>query len=175
MAIASFMQFRLARPAPGNRAADSPFFAAKQALEPAHMILETALRSVGRCLAQVDNTLDRVVFNEWMIVNLVGLQREVLHYSGPRPESAREQFADDLRPLARELVEKRHRVGKVDFAPDGDGPAFDVLITLGAGVFAILNDTRGTTSDLRRHPDWKDAETEIIRLGDMFVRDPLQL
>ena len=137
------------------------------------MILEHARRTIAKALVSVDDKLDRTAFDEWMIVSLVGLEREVIHYSGPRPESAREQFADDLRPLARALVDDRQHIGNVDFVPDGDGPAFDVLITLGAGLFAILNDTRGSTDDLRRHRSWSDAEREILRLGDAFIEDPL--
>ena len=139
------------------------------------MDLDTARRAFSKSLSLIDDCLERTVFDEWMFVSLVGLERTILHYSGPRPQTAEQQFAEDLRPLGRELVEHHHRVGNVDFAPDGNGPAFDVLITLGFGHFAILNDTRGSTSDLRLLPDWYTAEAELIRLGDVFLADPLAI
>lgn len=139
------------------------------------MDLDAAKNTISRSLSKTDSLLHRTAFDEWMIVNLVGLHREVLHYSGSRPQSAQNQFTDDLRPLGRELIDRNHRVGNVDFVPDGDGPAFDVLLTLGVGLFAILNDTQGSTTDLRQLPAWQDVEHELIRLGDAFLADPLAL
>jgi hypothetical protein len=119
------------------------------------MDLDAAKNTISRSLSKTDSLLQRTAFDEWMIVNLVGLHREVLHYSGSRPQSAQNQFTDDLRPLGRELIDRNHRVGNVDFVPDGDGPAF--------------------TTDLRQLPAWQDVEHELIRLGDAFLADPLAL
>ena len=139
------------------------------------MNLDAARHAISLALHRADEALGRTTFDEWMIVSLVGLGRDVLHYSGPRPETALAQFAEDLRPLARELLERHHRVGNVNFVPDGEGPAFDALISLGAGLYAILNDTRGSTSDLQKLPDWPAAEQHLVTLGDRFLKDPLSL
>lgn len=139
------------------------------------MNLDVARRTINQALLRVDEALERGAFDEWMIISLVGLDRDVLHYSGPRPETARDTFADDLRPLARELLAHANRVGNVHFVPDGDGPAFDVCIRLGVAFYAILNDTKGSTTDLQQLPEWPGAKAELIRLGDLFAADPLAL
>jgi hypothetical protein len=167
--------FFLIHMAPVDKPYKSAFTSRPSPLQPRCMNLDSARRIITKALVSADDLLGRTAFNEWMLVSLVGLERQVLYYAGPRPETAQEQFADDLRPLARELIDHRHRIGKVDFVPDGDGPAFDVLITLGAGLFAILNDTSGTTTDLRREAAWREAEARIIQLGDCFVHEPLAL
>jgi hypothetical protein len=68
-----------------------------------------------------------------MVVALSGLERCVLHYSGPRYEHSPADFPNDLRPLAAELVDQSGRDGNVDFAKDGVGQKFDVLITMVSG------------------------------------------
>jgi len=139
------------------------------------MNLDSAIRHIQLALFDADEKYQRVVFDEWFLVSLVGLEQKVLHYSGPRYEHNYQTFIEDIRPLARELVERKHRVGNVDFAPDGIGPGFDAMITLGAGFYAILNDTRGSTEQLQENDRWAAVEQDLIRLGDRFRSDPLQM
>lgn len=138
------------------------------------MTLSKAIRSIQESLFRADDRYGSVVFDEWFLVSLVGLNRTVLHYAGPRYEHDAQNFVEDIRPLGNELVEHKHRVGNVDFAPDGIGPGFDVMITLGAGFVAILNDTTGTTDELQERAEWRGVEDELIELGQKFLRDPLE-
>lgn len=137
------------------------------------MNIPTAIKQIQLALYEADNKYGEIVFNEWLIVSMVGLDRTVLHYAGPRYEHDYRTFTNDIRPMANELVEHKHRIGNVDFAPDGFGPGFDAMITLGAGFYAILNDTRASTSDLQESEQWKNVEADLIRLGEKFRDDPL--
>ncbi len=137
------------------------------------MNVPTSIRQIQLALFAADDKYGEVVFDEWILVSLVGLDRTVLHYAGPRYEHDGRAFVEDLRPLADELVEHRHRIGKVDFAPDAFGPGFDAMITVGAGFYAILNDTRGSTIELQESARWKEVEADLISLGEKFRDDPL--
>jgi len=137
------------------------------------MNLASAIRRIQSALFAVDDQFGSVAFDEWFLVSLVGLDRTVLHYAGPRYGHDANEFIENIRPMARELIEHRHRVGNVDFAPDGIGPGFDAMITLGSGYYAILNDTTGSTEDLQQHENWKSIETQLIEVGDGFRLDPL--
>lgn len=139
------------------------------------MKLATAIRRIQTALFDIDDQFGNVAFDEWFLVSLVGLDRTVLHYSGPRYEHDADEFIENIRPMAKELVEHRHRVGNVDFAPDGIGPGFDAMITLGFGYYAILNDTTGSTTDLQQHPKWKAMESRLLEAGDAFREDPLSI
>jgi hypothetical protein len=105
-----------------------------------------------------------------MVVALSGLERYVLHYSGPRYEHSPADSPNDLRPLAAELVDQSGRDGNVDFAKDGVGQKFDVLITIGIGLYIILNDTHGSCEELERQPNWGTVRNELIELGQHFLR-----
>ncbi len=139
------------------------------------MNLATAIRRIQTALFDIDARFGTVAFDEWFLVSLVGLDRTVLHYSGPRYEHDADEFIENIRPMARELIEHRHRVGNVDFAPDGIGPGFDAMITLGLGYYAILNDTTGSTEDLQQHQEWKSMESRLIEAGAGFREDPLTI
>lgn len=139
------------------------------------MNLASAIRRIQSALFELDDQFGGVAFDEWFLVSLVGLDRTVLHYAGPRYEHNANEFIENIRPMARELIERRHRVGNVDFAPDGIGPGFDAMITLGAGYYAILNDTTGSTEDLQQHKNWKTMEERLIQMGSGFRQDPLSI
>ena len=138
-----------------------------------YMNLDTAIKKIQLALFDADAKYERVVFDEWFIVSLVGLEQAVLHYSGPRYGHNYKTFTEDIRPLANQLIEHKHRIGNVDFAPDGIGPGFDAMITLGTGFYAILNDTRGSTTELQENNRWAAVEEDLIGLGDKFRSDPL--
>ena len=137
------------------------------------MTLDTAIKQIQLALFSANEKYNGVVFDEWFVVSMVGLDRTVLHYADPRYEHDHRTFTEDIRPMANELVEHKHRIGNVDFAPDGIGPGFDAMITIGTGFYAILNDTRGTTTDLQESERWKSVEEDLIRLGEEFREDPL--
>ena len=139
------------------------------------MTLNEAIRLIQEALFRADDKYGTVVFDEWFLVSLVGLDRTVLHYVGPRYEHDAKSFVEDIRPLGNELVEHKHRVGNVDFAPDGIGPGFDAMITLGAGFFAIFNDTTGSTDELQERAEWRGVEDELIGVGQQFLGDPMEL
>ena len=139
------------------------------------MTLSKAIRLIQEALFRADDKYGNKVFDEWFLVSLVGLDRTVLHYAGPRYEHGSKSFVEDIRPLGNELVEHKHRVGNVDFAPDGIGPGFDAMITLGAGFFAIFNDTTGSTDDLQESSEWRGVEDELIEVGQKFLHDPLEV
>jgi hypothetical protein len=139
------------------------------------MNLDEARRQIQGSLVTVDDAFGRTVFDEWMVVALSGLERYVLHYSGPRYEHSPEDFPNDLRPLASELVSHDGRVGNVDFAQDGVGQKFDVLITIGIGLYIILNDTHGSCEELERQPNWAAVRDELVDLGQRFLHEPMTL
>ncbi|MFT6620733.1 MAG: hypothetical protein ACJASX_003647 [Limisphaerales bacterium] len=72
--------------------------------------------------------------------------------------------------MAAELVDQSGRDGNVDFAKDGVGQKFDVLITIGIGLYIILNDTHGSCEELERQPNWGTVRNELIELGQHFLR-----
>lgn len=139
----------------------------------ARMTLSNAIRLIQEALFRADDEYGAVVFDEWFLVSLVGLDRTVLHYTGPRYEHDARSFIEDIRPLGKELVEHKHRIGNVDFAPDGIGPGFDVMVTLGAGFFAIFNNTTGSTDELSNRPEWRRVEDVMIGMGRKFLSDPV--
>jgi hypothetical protein len=135
-------------------------------LEPAKALITAAL---GRMAALYHKT----VFDEWMLVSLQAERGSLLAYQGPRPESYRRRFADDIAPLRAEMAGKRLAVGDFEFAPEAVGTGFDGCIRTGEASYLLCNHTGRSMAEIRDDPHWLQAQKAFVELSEKFRRDPL--
>jgi len=137
------------------------------------MKLDEARKRIQLGLFEVDAAYGDTVFDEWMIVHVAGLSREVVHYSGPRYDRVG-NFQEDLGPL-RKRMQDRYHVGDLEFAQNADGTAFDIVITAGVDIFLILNNTRMSLKAIARCETWPNSQLPLVKLAEEFHENPLEL
>jgi len=136
--------------------------------------LDDARKWVQLCAIDMDSAYGSTVFDEWMIVWMAGTHRDIVHYSGPRFGKAAD-FQKDLQPLKQIIRGRNYHIGDLEFARDAKGTSFDVLVMAGEDVFIIFNNTETTLADISVNVEWKDAQIPLVKLGELFNSDPLNM
>jgi hypothetical protein len=136
-------------------------------LDPAKVLITTAL---GRMTALYNKT----VFDEWVLVSLDADRGTILAYHGPRPESYRRHFADDVGPLRAEMAGQRLAVGDFGFAPESPGTRFDACVRVGAASYLICNHTGKSMAEIRTDARWLQAQKAFLEMSEKFRADPLE-
>ena len=137
------------------------------------MKLAEARKWIQLCLIEADAAYGDTVFDEWMIVQVAGLSRDIVYYSGPRYDKTA-NFQEDLVSLKRRMQAQYH-VGDLEFAHDGEGPAFDMVVIAGKELFVVLNNTSKSLKGLALCSTWANAQLPLVKMAEHFHSDPLQL
>ncbi len=138
------------------------------------MNLESARSLITAALGRMNALYSQTVFDEWVLISLQPDAGGILAYHGPRAESFRKQFADDVAPLYAELAGKRLEVGDFEFAPAAAGTRFDACLRVGAASYLIANHTGKSMAEIRRDPRWLQAQKAFMDLSNRFRTDPLE-
>jgi hypothetical protein len=136
-------------------------------LDPAKALITTAL---GRMFALYNKT----VFDEWVLVSLDSDRGSILAYHGPRPESYRRHFADDVEPLRAEMTGQHLAVGDFGFAPAAPGTHFDGCVRVGEASYLICNHTGKSMAEIRADARWLQAQKAFLEMSEKFRADPLE-
>jgi len=137
------------------------------------MKLDAARSLIADALGRMDALYGATVFDEWVVISLHSDRSRILAYSGPRSESYLQRFAADVAPLRTEMAGKRFAVGDFEFVPDAAGPHYDACVRLGAGSYLICNHTVQSMAQIRRNPNWIEAQKPFAELSEKFRSDPL--
>jgi hypothetical protein len=138
------------------------------------MKLDPAKALITAALGRMNALYNKTVFDEWMLVSLQADRGSLLAYEGPRPESYRRRFADDIVPLRAEMAGKRLAVGDFEFAPEATGTHFDGCIRVAETSYLLCNHTGKSMAEIRRDPRWLQAQKAFVELSEKFRRDPLE-
>ena len=138
------------------------------------MKLEPAKALVIAALGRMNTRYQKTVFDEWMLVSLQDERGSLLAYHGPRPESYRRRFAEDVAPLRAVMAGKRLAVGDFEFAPEAAGTGFDACIRTGEASYLLCNHTGRSMAEIRGDPRWLQAQKAFVELSEKFRRDPLE-
>lgn len=139
------------------------------------MKLADARKLIQLCLIDADAAYGDTLFDEWMIVWMAGIHRDIVHYSGPRFEKAAD-FQEDIQPLKQSFEGKSYHVGDLEFARDGEGTGFDVMLMAGEGIYVIFNHTEKCMLSISHNTtEWNQAQIPLLNMADSFGRDPLDL
>jgi hypothetical protein len=115
----------------------------------------------------------KTVFDEWAVISLSQKTGRILHYSGPRKEDFRKNFAADAAALREDLGSKAYGTGDFAFARHSVGTGFEAFLVLGEGVYLICNNTRSSMDAISRDPRWLGAQVPFVELGDTVRANPL--
>ena len=136
----------------------------------ARMDLETARQHISSALTRMNVAYGRLLFDEWAVL---GGNRGVLAYSGPRPDRFRRQMPDDTAPLRAESAGQPGAVGDIVFALEADGTRYDAFVRLGDTSYLVCNHTARTMAEIRADPGWLKVQPVLFELGEKFRVDPL--
>ncbi len=138
------------------------------------MNLESARPLITAALARMNALYHQTVFDEWVVISLQPDRGGILDYHGPRAESYRKQFADDVAPLYAEMAGKRLETGDFEFAPAAAGTRYDACLRVGAASYLIANHTGKSMAQIRADPRWIQAQKAFLDLSNRFRIDPLE-
>ena len=137
------------------------------------MTLADATRLIEECAEQMSVHYCKVVFDEWIIVSLIGKKEQILAYIGPRKDRFQEKFWTDAAALRPELQSEKHGFGDFEFARYGRGTRFEAFMVLGEGLYLICNNTGRSMNMITKNPLWLGAQVPFVALSDKFRSDPL--
>lgn len=138
------------------------------------MHLEDARSAIATTLDRMNGIYREPVFNEWVLVSLRRQEGAILAYTGPRSESYKKEFIDDIRPLAAEIEGQKLAVGDFAFAREATGTKFDVCMRVGNSSYVFCNHTGKTMAEIRNAPRWIEAQKPFVALSERFRADPLE-
>jgi hypothetical protein len=138
------------------------------------MDLAAARQQIESSFARMDALYLRPLFDEWAILSLAA-QQGILAYSGPRAETFRQQFPEDVEPLRAMLAGRPFDPGEFEFAAEADGTRYDACLKLGSTSFLVCNHTTQEMAEIRRDPKWLNAQSAFFDLCEKFRADPLEL
>lgn len=136
------------------------------------MDLAAARLQIQNCFARMDALYLRPLFDEWAILSLAA-QQGILAYSGPRAETFRKQFPEDVEPLRTMLAGRSFDPGEFEFAADAGGTRYDACLKVGKTSFLVCNHTTREMAEIRRDPKWLNAQAAFFELCEKFRADPL--
>ena len=118
------------------------------------MNLDSARSLITAALARMNALYNQKVFDEWVVISLQPDGGGILAYHGPRAESFRKEFADDVAPLYAEMAGNRLEVGDFEFAPAAAGTRYDACLRVGAASYLIANHTGKSMAQIRGDPQY---------------------
>jgi hypothetical protein len=136
------------------------------------MDLAAARQQIQSSCARMDASYLRPVFDEWAILSLAA-QQGILAYFGPRAESFRQHFPEDVEPLRTMIAGRAFAIGDFEFATDAGGTRYDACIKLGNTSYLVCNHTTKEMAEIRRDPKWLNAQGAFFELCERFRSDPL--
>src|SRR3954468_2091715 len=116
------------------------------------MTIEEISKLIKRCAEQMNSRYQKVVFDEWAIVNIAHRKSRIFHYIGPRNDDFLKNFANDLGALRVELAKQKHGIGDFEFTRHGVGTLFEAFMVLGDGIYLICNNTAETMETIAKNP-----------------------
>lgn len=138
------------------------------------MNLDSARSLITAALARMNALYNQKVFDEWVVISLQPDRGGILAYHGPRAESFRKEFADDVAPLYAEMAGKHLEVGDFEFAPAAAGTRYDACLRVGAASYLIANHTGKSMAEIRGDPRWLQSQKAFLDLSSRFRADPLE-
>jgi len=138
------------------------------------MTTADARTAIQAALSRMNAAYATTVFDEWVLVSLKPDRGAILAYQGPRAESYKRTFAEDIQPLRAEMAGQKLAVGDFAFAAGGVGSKHDACIRVGESGFLFCNHTTKSMDDIRQSPLWREAQKPFVELSDKFRADPVE-
>ena len=138
------------------------------------MNLTEAQQQIVDCAEQMRARYNnKMVFDEWAIVELGRNRGRILAYIGPRKEGFKKNFASDATALRTGLIEGGHDVGDFEFSRHGVGTGFESYMVLGKDMYLICNNTVQSMDAIAQDPTWLNAQVPFVELSERFRQSPL--
>ena len=136
------------------------------------MDLAAARQQIENSFSKMDALFQRQLFNEWAILSLTA-QQGILAYAGPRSESFRKEFPEDVKPLRAMVAGRTFSPGEFEFALDAGGTQYDACLKVGDTSYLVCNNTSLEMAEIRRDPRWLNAQGAFFELCEKFRAEPL--
>lgn len=124
----------------------------------------------------MDELCSATVFDELVIVEVVGEATYLRWYHGPRREDCIANFRGDtalLRKESHSRFSNHYEVGGYEFVPDGAGTQAEAFLTVGEHLYLIFNNTALSMAEIAANPLWLRAQAAFAELAESFQSDPL--
>ena len=138
------------------------------------MNLDSAKALITTALGRMTALYNKTAFDEWVLVSLDSDRGSILAYHGPRLESYRRRFADDIVPLRAEMTGQHLAVGDFGFALEAPGTHFDGCVRVGGASYLLCNHTGKSMAEIRADPRWLQAQKAFVEMSEKFRADPLE-
>jgi hypothetical protein len=138
------------------------------------MNLADAHTATVQALARMNSAYRQTVFDEWVLVSIKPDRGVILAYTGPRADTYKQQFAQDIQPLQQELAGRKLAVGDFAFTQSALGTSHDACVRVGDAAYLFCNHTTKTMADIRSSPSWLEAQKPFVALSEKFRNDPLE-
>ncbi|HTO04736.1 MAG TPA: hypothetical protein VL069_13585 [Opitutus sp.] len=136
------------------------------------MDLAAARQQIQSSFARMDALYLRPLFDEWAILSLAAKQG-ILAYVGPRAETFRKTFPEDIEPLRAMVAGRQFAPGEFEFAQEAGGTRYDACVKIGDTSFLVCNHTTRGMTEIRRDPKWLTAQSAFFELCEKFRANPL--
>ena len=136
------------------------------------MNLNQAIHRIGKCVAQMNDRYEDVVFDEWAIVSVENEQLRLADYTGKRTDFL-PRFFEDAGALRNRILTGKYSSGHFEFSHTGVGTGFESFVFLGNDMFLIWNNTAKSMDDIVRNPRWLGAQASFADLTDRLCIDPV--
>lgn len=137
----------------------------------AGMDLAVARLEIQKSFVRMDALYQRTLFDEWAILSL-GSPQGIVAYHGPRAETFRLEFPEDVKPLREMLVGRSFDPGDFEFAAAA-GTRYDACLKTGLASYLVCNHTTREMAEIRQDARWLNAQTAFFELCEKFRADPL--
>lgn len=138
------------------------------------MTLDQARTAIIATIGRMSALYTKPIFDEWVLASIRPGRGVILAYQGPRAESYKHHFAQDIQPLNQELAGQKLGVGDFAFVQNATGTPHDAVMRLGENAFLFCNNTTQSMEALRRSPLWLKAQAPFVELSELARKDPLE-
>lgn len=137
------------------------------------MQLSEAVKTISVYMGKMDESYQRKVFDEWLIVETKSGKDEILGYIGPREDTIGDTLSVNLKHLRSALENSRLDAGDFEFTREGEGEEIDAFIVLGDGLYLICNATEKSMHEVTQDPLWAAAQVHFVSLCDKIRMNPV--
>lgn len=136
------------------------------------MNLRQAVDNIDLAMEKMRLHSGEAVFDERMILSVVGTNIDIVHYFGPRSKPM-EDFELDMRMLEDEMISGNYETGHFYFSQDATGRLYDAFMVAGPNKYVIFNNIKLSMTEIAADPFWTTCQVPFVELSEKFQMDPL--
>lgn len=116
-------------------------------------------------LYNINTNEESLLFDEFLIIEIVDEEIMLLHSFGPRDTSEiKKNLIFDVREIINPLLDNDIDVGGFHFVDEATKTTFDAFINMGDNAYVIFNNIALSMDEIRLQGDWPSAQEVFLEL-----------